>query len=78
MNSAVLLFGLPAEIFGRRMTNQGTPIDVAPEDNPANEPEPDLIVLKRDFTQFTQGNPRPEDLQLVVEVSDSTLGSTSE
>ena len=26
--------------------NSETPIDVAPEDNPTSEPEPDLIVLK--------------------------------
>src|SRR5207249_405048 len=54
--------------------NPAAPIDVAPEDNPSNEPEPDLIVLKRDLSHFTNENPRPEDLQLVVEVADSTLG----
>src|ERR1017187_9718177 len=32
------------------------------------------IVLKRDFSHFTDENPRPVDLQLVVEVADSTLG----
>ena len=47
---------------------------MAPEDNPTNEPEPDLIVLKRDLSHFTSDSPRPQDLQLVVEVADSTLG----
>jgi Uma2 family endonuclease len=56
------------------LVNSGAPIDVAPEDNPTNEPEPDVIVLKRDLSHFTSGNPRPQDLQLVVEVADSTLG----
>jgi Uma2 family endonuclease len=47
-------------------------VDVSPDDNPFNEPEPDLIVLNRDFTVYN-ANPRPEDLDLVVEISDSTL-----
>jgi len=59
-------------IEGRRV-NRETPIDVAPEDNPTNEPQPDLIVLKRDFSQFTRNNPTPADLLLVVEISDTTL-----
>lgn len=39
---------LPTAVFGARFVRQGAPIDVAPEDNPSSEPEPDLIVLKRD------------------------------
>ncbi len=50
--------------------NSETPIDVAPDDNPTSEPEPDLIVLKR---LVLDANPKPEDLLLVVEISDSTL-----
>lgn len=60
-------------VFGARLVIPESPIDVSPEDNPSNEPEPDLIVLKRDLSHFTDANPRPEDLQLVVEVADSTL-----
>jgi Uma2 family endonuclease len=48
------------------------PLDVAPEDNPTNEP--DLIVLTRPSSEFQDANPRPADLRLVVEISDSTLG----
>src|SRR5215470_17980025 len=59
-------------VFGRRL-NRETPIDVAPDDNPTNEPEPDLIVLKRDLSEF-QENPRPGDVDLVVEIADTTLG----
>jgi Uma2 family endonuclease len=58
-------------VFGR-LVNRESPIDVAPEDNPTNEPEPDLIVLKRDPAEF-RDNPRSEDVDLVVEVADSTL-----
>ena len=62
-----------AEAFGKRFVNPEAPIDVAPEDNPTNEPEPDVIVLNRDLSNFRSANPRPEDLHLVVEVADSTL-----
>ncbi len=72
--SVSLLFEWLFGVFGARFVQQGSPIDVAPEDNPTNEPEPDLIVLNRDLTQFLSGNPLPADLHLVVEVADSTLG----
>ena len=52
--------------------NIEVPIDVAPQDNDSNESEPDATVLTRDFRTFA-ANPQPADLQLVVEVSDSTL-----
>jgi Uma2 family endonuclease len=74
VNSLTLLQGWLQAVFGVLRVNPEAPIDVAPEDNPTNEPEPDLIVLKRDLSHFTQGNPRPEDLHLVIEVADSTLG----
>jgi Uma2 family endonuclease len=74
VNSLTLLLGWLMEVFGVRLVNSAAPIDVAPEDNPSNEPEPDLMVLKRDLSHFTSENPRPQDLHLVVEVADSTLG----
>jgi Uma2 family endonuclease len=64
------LFG----IFGGRSVLQNVPIDVAPADNPSNEPEPDLIVLNRDLSHFSRSRPQPADLHLVIEVADSTLG----
>jgi Uma2 family endonuclease len=39
-----------------------------------NEPEPDLVVLAKPSREFRDANPRPTDLRLVVEISDSTLG----
>ena len=45
VNSLTLLLGWLIEVFGLRHVNPEAPIDVAPEDNPSNEPEPDLIVL---------------------------------
>jgi Uma2 family endonuclease len=71
--SVVLLQALLVGIFGARRVFPEAPIDVAPEDNPTNEPEPDLIVLKRDLSHFTKEKPQPHDLALVVEVADSTL-----
>jgi Uma2 family endonuclease len=59
-------------VFGDPYVNPEASIDVAPEDNPTNEPEPDLIVLTRPDFEFLK-NPTPSDLRLVVEVSDSTV-----
>jgi len=53
--------------------NVEAPIDVSPGDNPTNEPVPDLIVLNRASSTIVSGNAHPEDLNLVVEVSDTTL-----
>ncbi len=59
-------------VFGGLFVIQEAPIDVSPEDNPTNEPEPDIIVLKRELKTLS-AQPRPEDLHLVVEVADTTL-----
>jgi Uma2 family endonuclease len=62
-----------ALLFGGRFVDTETTIDVAPEDNPTNQPEPDLIVLTKPSSEFRSANPQPADLRLVVEISDSTL-----
>jgi Uma2 family endonuclease len=72
VHSAMLLVEWLVQIFGFRFVNQEVPIDVAPEDNPTNEPQPDVIVLTRESSRF-QSRPRPEDLRLVVEIADSSL-----
>ena len=61
-----------ADVFGRQQVVQERPIDVAPQDFPTSEPEPDLIVLARSWREF-HSNPVPADLRLVVEISDSTV-----
>ncbi|MBV8729594.1 MAG: Uma2 family endonuclease [Acidobacteriia bacterium] len=61
-------------VFGEQYVNAEAPIDVAPEDNPTSEPEPDLIVLTRPSLELSKDNPQPADLRLVIEISDSTLG----
>lgn len=61
-------------VFGAEFVNQEAPIDVRPEDNPTNEPTPDLIVLRRSSIDLISSNPTPSDLQLVIEISDSSVG----
>jgi len=72
VNAHVFMIAWVIEVFGVEFMNPEAPIDVAPEDNPTNEPVPDLIVLKRPSRDFPNANPQPEDLALVVEVSNTT------
>ncbi len=60
-------------VFGEQYVNPETPIDLAPEDNSINEPEPDLIVLARPSREIRTGNPQPSEIRLLVEISDTTL-----
>ncbi len=73
VNGLSLMYAWLLSTFGGRLVNPEAPIDVSPEDNPSNEPEPDIIVLNRDLSNFRSSNPGPRDLHLVVEVSDTTL-----
>jgi Uma2 family endonuclease len=73
VNSLTLLTHLLATIFEPKRVNPEAPIDVAPEDNPTNEPEPDLIVLGCDPAQIVDRNPQPQEVLLVVEVAETTL-----
>ena len=71
--SVVSLHEWLSAVFGFWHVALSAPIDVAPEDNRRNEPEPDLIVLPQDTFRFRRHNPRPEDVSLVIEVADKTL-----
>lgn len=68
-----LLLNYLVKAFSLEHVQQEAPIDVHPEDVPTSEPEPDLIVLKDQVVSISIQNPRPSDLNLVCEVSDSTL-----
>jgi Uma2 family endonuclease len=74
VNALIFVQGWLIRVFGWEFINPETPIDVAPEDNPTNEPQPDILVLKRPSREFRNANPQPADLHLVVEVSDTSLG----
>jgi len=62
-----------ASVFGMKHLNAEGPIDVAPEDNPTSEPEPDIAVLAKAGPEYIASNPSASDIRLAVEVSDSTL-----
>ena len=74
VNALVAVQAWLVRTFGEQFVNPEAPIDVAPQDNPSSEPEPDLVVLARPSREYTDANPRPSDLRLVVEISGSTLG----
>ena len=74
VNTFIIVQAWLMRVFGAEYVNPETPIDVAPEDNPTSEPEPDLIVLARASLELSQNNPQPPDLRLVIEISDSTVG----
>lgn len=59
-------------VFGSGRVESEAPSDVATEDNTHNEPEADLKVLKRPSQEYSS-NPQPEDILLLVEISDSTV-----
>jgi Uma2 family endonuclease len=59
--------------FGMRQLNREAPIDVAPQDNPTSEPEPDIAVLSKSGLEYVSANPPASDVPLVIEISDSTL-----
>jgi Uma2 family endonuclease len=59
--------------FGDDFLSHESVIDLDPEDNPTNAPEPDAIVLWRPFREFFQRHPGPQDIRLLVEVADSSL-----
>ena len=63
------------QVFGARLVNFEVPIDVSPQDNPTNRPEPDLVVLTREYaaSRFWTHTPQPRDLDLVVELADTSL-----
>ena len=61
------------KVFHVLFLNPQRPIDVSPQDNPNSEPEPDFAVLKKAATEYKTGNPPPQDVRLLIEISDSTL-----
>ena len=73
VDAAALLLGWLIQVFGARLVRSEAPIDVAPQDNPTNEPEPDITVLRPEFKGFRSRRPQPQDLALVIEIADSSL-----
>lgn len=69
MIAVMKLYNLLNRIFGEGRVLQEGAIRLA---NPMSEPEPDIVVLREAFEEIV-GKAKPEDVLLVVEVSDSTL-----
>jgi Uma2 family endonuclease len=67
------LMGYLFDVFGRKRVSVEAPVDVAPQDNPTNEPEPDAMVLKAGFTHSRSRRPQAGQIALIVEVADTTL-----
>jgi Uma2 family endonuclease len=73
VNAMIFVMKWLADVFGALYVTPEAPIDVSPEDNPTNEPEPDLAVLKQPCSAYESANPGPSDVRLLVEISDTTL-----
>lgn len=73
--AAALLHAWLIQVFGGRRVNAEAPIDLAPEDNPTNQPVPDLVVVNREYSEsrYWTTTPQPGDLELVVEIADTSL-----
>ena len=59
-------------VFGEVGVVSKPGINVHPQDNPTSEPEPDLIITKVS-AYLMRHSPVPQDICLLVEVSDTTL-----
>jgi Uma2 family endonuclease len=68
-----LVFGWLAGVFGVQFIRVQTTADAGGADRDHNEPEPDVCVTRQPPRAYSARHPGPEDLLLVVEVSDTTL-----
>jgi Uma2 family endonuclease len=72
VNATNLLLRYLNAAFGDHYVQSQDPIGVAPSENATNAPEPDAAVTRLPVDEYTEDDPGPEDLRLVVEVSDAT------
>jgi Uma2 family endonuclease len=63
-----------AGLFGPSHVRVRSTIEVAEADPEYNEPEPDIVVTREPQRAYFERHPDPDDLLLVVEVADRTLG----
>jgi Uma2 family endonuclease len=59
-----------AKLVGDRATLQSQDPIALPNHS---EPEPDLVILKNQPDDYLNGHPTPEDVLLLIEISDSSL-----
>ncbi len=60
------------EQFGLEYVRSEAPIEVSSEDNPTNEPEPDLTLTFEPRRAMRGHHPQPQNIRLLVEISDTT------
>jgi hypothetical protein len=78
ITAMLLVMGWLFRVFGTRYVRPENLIDVSPEDNPTNEPQPDLAVLLKPFLSSKSANPGPSDVRLLVEAPTPRWHSTWE
>jgi Uma2 family endonuclease len=61
-----------SEAFPGRVRIQSS-ITLPKPESTRSEPEPDVVLLHRESSDFFQRHPSPQDIALLIEVSDSTL-----
>ncbi len=59
--------------FGAAFVQQEGSIELPGAEGETTEPEPDLAVTLAPTTDYVQSNPGPQDITLIVEVSNTTL-----
>jgi Uma2 family endonuclease len=69
------LFRILASLFGADYLRMQSPIVLPGTDGLYNEPEPDAVVTRERENAYNGRHPGPEDLLLVVEISDTTIGT---
>jgi Uma2 family endonuclease len=69
------LFVRLVSLFAVVLVRVRMPIDVAESDRVRNEPEPDIAVLAQESPDYGSRHPRGDELQLLIEVADTTLGA---
>lgn len=67
------LLRLLTELFGADYLRMQSPIVLSGTDGIYNEPEPDAVVTRQPESAYNDRHPGPEDVLLLVEVSDTTL-----
>jgi len=67
-----LLTTLLAKSFPDRVRIQSS-ITLPDPDGKYSEPEPDVVLLHKDVREFAERHPGPEDIALLIEVSDATV-----
>ncbi|APB32482.1 Uncharacterized protein conserved in cyanobacteria [Gloeomargarita lithophora Alchichica-D10] len=76
--------GIPHVIISRWISDQlrekiGTKAYIITQDSiilieQNSEPEPDIVIVKGSIFDYREHHPYPEDIELVIEVADSSLG----